>query len=154
MVSSGGSAVNTVIDHGVGFVKSGGIASNTTLNNSSLNIQSGGLLRDRSRDNRALLSLASGAELGGVIRVAGFLAAHGAVTVQSGGRIDLLLEGRSPAASSIINSIGSITAATSGGLRITVTENMIAAGGCLPDSGRRRRLYRADRPIFGCRRVQ
>lgn len=129
IVSSGGSAVNTVIDHGVQVVKSGGIASNTTLNNGSLNIQSGGLLRDGSINNRALLSLASGAELGGVIRVAGFLAAHGAVTVQSGGRIDLLLEGRSPAASSIINSIGSITAATSGGLRITVTENMIAAGG-------------------------
>lgn len=129
IVSSGGSAVNTVIDHGVQVVKSGGIASNTTLNNGSLNIQSGGLLRDGSINNRALLSLASGAELGGVIRVAGFLAAHGAVTVQSGGRIDLLLEGRSPAASSIINSIGNITAATSGGLRITVTENMIAAGG-------------------------
>lgn len=129
IVSSGGNAVNTVIDHGVQVVKSGGIASNTTLNNGSLNIQSGGLLRDGSISNRALLSLASGAELGGVIRVAGFLAAHGAVTVQSGGRIDLLLEGRSPAASSIINSIGSITAATSGGLRITVTESMIAAGG-------------------------
>lgn len=129
IVSSGGSTVNTVIDHGVQVVKSGGIASNTTLNNGSLNIQSGGLLRDGSINNRALLSLASGAELGGVIRVAGFLAAHGAVTVQSGGRIDLLLEGRSPAASSIINSIGSITAATSGGLRITVTESMIAAGG-------------------------
>lgn len=129
IVSSGGSTVNTVIDHGVQVVKSGGIASNTTLNNGSLNIQSGGLLRDGSISNRALLSLASGAELGGVIRVAGFLAAHGAVTVQSGGRIDLLLEGRSPAASSIINSIGNITAATSGGLRITVTENMIAAGG-------------------------
>ena len=129
IVSSGGSAVNTVIDHGVQVVKSGGIASNTTLNNGSLNIQSGGLLRDGSINNRALLSLASGAELGGVIRVAGFLAAHGAVTVQSGGRIDLQLEGRSPAASSIINSIGNITAATSGGLRITVTESMIAAGG-------------------------
>lgn len=129
IVSSGGNAVNTVIDHGVQVVKSGGIASNTTLNNGSLNIQSGGLLRDGSISNRALLSLASGAELGGVIRVAGFLAAHGAVTVQSGGRIDLLLEGRSPAASSIINSIGNITAATSGGLRITVTESMIAAGG-------------------------
>lgn len=129
IVSSGGSTVNTVIDHGVQVVKSGGIASNTTLNNGSLNIQSGGLLRDGSISNRALLSLASGAELGGVIRVAGFLAAHGAVTVQSGGRIDLLLEGRSPAASSIINSIGNITAATSGGLRITVTESMIAAGG-------------------------
>lgn len=129
IVSSGGSAVNTVIDHGVQVVENGGIASNTTLNNGSLNIQSGGLLRDGSINNRALLSLASGAELGGVIRVAGFLAAHGAVTVQSGGRIDLLLEGRSPAASSIINSIGNITAATSGGLRITVTENMIAAGG-------------------------
>ena len=129
IVSSGGTAVNTVIDHGVQVVKSGGIASNTTLNNGSLNIQSGGLLRDGSISNRALLSLASGAELGGVIRVAGFLAAHGAVTVQSGGRIDLLLEGRSPAASSIINSIGNITAATSGGLRITVTESMIAAGG-------------------------
>lgn len=129
IVSSGGSAVNTVIDHGVQVVKSGGIASNTTLNNGSLNIQSGGLLRDGSISNHALLSLASGAELGGVIRVAGFLAAHGAVTVQSGGRIDLQLEGRSPAASSIINSIGNITAATSGGLRITVTESMIAAGG-------------------------
>lgn len=129
IVSSGGNAVNTVIDHGVQVVKSGGIASNTTLNNGSLNIQSGGLLRDGSISNRALLSLASGAELGGVIRVAGFLAAHGAVTVQSGGRIDLQLEGRSPAASSIINSIGNITAATSGGLRITVTESMIAAGG-------------------------
>ena len=129
IVSSGGSAVNTVIDHGVQVVENGGIASNTTLNNGSLNIQSGGLLRDGSISNHALLSLASGAELGGVIRVAGFLAAHGAVTVQSGGRIDLLLEGRSPAASSIINSIGNITAATSGGLRITVTENMIAAGG-------------------------
>lgn len=129
IVSSGGSAVNTVIDHGVQVVENGGIASNTTLNNGSLNIQSGGLLRDGSINNRALLSLASGAELGGVIRVAGFLAAHGAVTVQSGGRIDLQLEGRSPAASSIINSIGNITAATSGGLRITVTESMIAAGG-------------------------
>ena len=110
-------------------VENGGIASNTTLNKGSLNIQSGGLLRDGSISNHALLSLASGAELGGVIRVAGFLAAHGAVTVQSGGRIDLQLEGRSPAASSIINSIGNITAATSGGLRITVTESMIAAGG-------------------------
>lgn len=129
IVSSGGSAVNTVIDHGVQVVENGGIASNTTLNNGSLNIQSGGLLRDGSISNHALLSLASGAELGGVIRVAGFLAAHGAVTVQSGGRIDLQLEGRSPAASSIINSIGNITAATSGGLRITVTESMIAAGG-------------------------
>lgn len=129
IVSSGGNAVNTVIDHGVQVVKSGGIASNTTLNNGALNIQSGGLLRDGSISNRAHLSLASGAELGGVIRVAGFLAAYGAVTVQSGGRIDLQLEGRSPAASSIINSIGNITAATSGGLRITVTENMIAAGG-------------------------
>ncbi len=129
IVSSGGSAVNTVIDHGVQVVENGGIASNTTLNKGSLNIQSGGLLRDGSISNHALLSLASGAELGGVIRVAGFLAAHGAVTVQSGGRIDLQLEGRSPAASSIINSIGNITAATSGGLRITVTESMIAAGG-------------------------
>lgn len=130
-VQSGASVTGAVIGSGASLkLYPGGVAENVTATDGGeISPGGGGTLRNAVIHSGSYLFLTNNLLLDGTIRLGGSASAYGTVSILSGARLEFVLENRKTTDIAMLNNISAITTVGSGGLRITVTESMIAAGG-------------------------
>ena len=136
-VQSGASVTGAVIGSGASLkLYPGGVAENVTATDGgAISPGGGGTLRNAVIHSGSYLFLTNNLLLDGTIRLGGSASAYGTVSILSGARLEFVLENRKTTDIAMLNNISAITTVGSGGLRITVTENMIAAGGSFRIAG-------------------